>query len=140
MNEKHFQSAVELVKSMQFQEAMESLKIILDEKNEDLIHFRALKLYADIVGPLAFHDYIGAVDLYQAVINGTEDDDLYNQCQISILNAYLSVSINMMEAYEGLHDMLETDDETMHQLIARLEQQREDFITSRAESIYKRRL
>ncbi len=140
MNEKHYQNAVELVKNMQFQEALEDLKIILDEKQEDVLHFRALKLYADIVGPLYFHDFIGAVDLYQAVINGTEDDELYNQCQISILNAYLSVSINMMESYEGLRDMIETEDPALNEFVNRLDQRREDFITTRAESLYKQRL
>lgn len=140
MNDPRYKNAVELVKNMQYQEAMEALKEIIDLGQEDDLHFYAVKLCADIVGPLAFHDYTGAVDLYQNVINNTENDDLYNQCQASILNAYLSLSLNMMEAYEGLRDMLESEDDLVLDMIARLDQRREDFITSRAESIYKKRL
>lgn len=140
MNDQRYQNAVELVKNMQYQEALEALKEIIDLGNEDDTHFQALKLCADIVGPLAYHDYLAAVDLYQNVINNTEDDELYNQCQLGILNAYLSLSLNMMESYEGLRDVLETEDPVMLDMVARLDQRREEFITSRAEAIYKRRL
>lgn len=140
MYERNLQNAIELVKNMQYQEAVEALKTIIDGGLEDLTHFQALKLYGDILGPIAYKDYMGAVDIYQAVINGTEDDDLYNQCQMSILNAYLSISMDTMEAFEGLRDMIETEDEQIHDFLGTLDRKREEFITSRAEAIYKQRL
>lgn len=140
MRQQLFDNAVELVQNRQYQQAVEELKTILEEDNQDDVHYQAMKVYADVLGPLAFKDYIGAVDIYQAVINETENDELYAQCQLAILNAYLNLSMEMMDAYEGMRDMIETEDDITQDYLRLMDDKRVDFLTSRAEAIYKKRL
>jgi hypothetical protein len=140
MRQQLLQDAVELVKNRQYQNAVEELKEILEPNEQDDVHYKALKIYGDILGPLAYKDYMGAIDVYQTIINESEDDDLYQQCQVSILNAYLSVSTEMMDAFESMRDMLETEDDQMLDALHQLDERREDFLTTRAELIYKKRL
>ncbi|RXV62541.1 hypothetical protein DWB64_05520 [Fusibacter sp. A1] len=140
MRETLYTEAVELVKNRQYQQAVDSIKEILEAELQDDVHYKALKLYADLIGPIANKDYIAAIDMYQSIINETENDDLYAQSQIAILNAYLSLSIDMMDAYESTRDVIETDDDSANDFMQQLDQRREDFLTARAEAVYKKRM
>lgn len=140
MRQQLLENAVELVQNRQYQQAVEELKAILEEDAQDDVHYQAMKTYGDVLGPLAFKDYIGAVDVYQSVINQTENDELYAQCQLAILNAYLNLSMEMMDAYEGMRDMIENEDDITLDYLRLMDEKRVDFLTSRAEAIYKKRL
>lgn len=140
MREQKFAEAVKYTNNRLYNDAAKLLKEILTSEEKDTTHYKALKLYADIVGPVAGRDYITAIDMYQVIINETEDDDLYSSAQISILNAYLSLSIDMMDAYESTRDVIETEDQKIVDLLSKLDDKRETFLTQRAEIIYKNRM
>ena len=142
MREGLYTEAVDFVKNRQYQHALDNIKQILDaeEAPQDDVYYKTLKLYADLIGPLANKDYINAIDMYQSVINETENDDLYAQSQLAILNAYLCLSIDMMDAYESTRDVIESDDDNINAFMQELDQKREDFLLARAELIYKKRM
>lgn len=140
MREERFKEALALVGDRQLNGAVEMLVGILEENQTDDVHFKALKLYADILGPISGKDFARAIDIYQQIVNTTEDDDLYESAQVSMMSAYLSHSIHMMETYENTRDILESDNQNTLDLLAKLDQKREQFLTQRAEAIYKGRM
>ncbi len=140
MREQQFNEALDFANGRNYNEAIKLLQVLLEEGLNDTIHYKALKLYADIIGPLAGHNYMTAIDMYQQIINESEDDALYESAQISILDAYLSLSIAMMETYESTRDVIESDSEQVVQFINKLDEKREAFLTQRAEAIYKSRI
>ncbi len=99
-----------------------------------------LKLYGDILGPLTGHDHSAAVDMYQMIVNECEDDTLYQSAQLSLLSSYLNLAIHYMETFENTLDVIETDDDNTSLLLDRLIEKHANFITQRAESIYKERM
>lgn len=140
MREERFKEALAQVGERQLNGAVEILVGILEENQTDDTHFKALKLYADILGPISGRDFARAIDIYQEIVNTTEDDDLYESAQVSMMSAYLSQSIHMMETYENTRDILESDNQNTLDLLTKLDQKREQFLTHRAEAIYKGRM
>ncbi len=133
-------NAVEQVNNRQFNDAVKTLETLLKDEARDIHYFKGLKLYADILGPLTGHDYGGAVDMYQVIVNECEDDALYESAQVSILKSYLDLAMHYMEAFENTADVIEAADDSSRQLIDKLAETRANFITQRAEKIYKARM
>lgn len=139
MSAEILQQALELTAERQLGAAMELLKPIIEEKREDDNYYRCLKLYADIIGPLSGSDNVLAIDIYQQILSQTEDDNLYNSVQVAILKANLMLSIHFMEAFENTIDVIEVAEHDRH-FVEDLIQKRENFITKRADLIFKQKL
>ncbi len=139
MSKEILQQALDLTQQNNFPAAIETLKPLLEAEEHDDNYYRALKLYADIIGPISGNDHAMAIDIYQQIINGAESDELYNSAQVAILKSNLMLAFYHMEAFENTIDIIEVSDHDKH-FIDDLVQKREAFITKRAENIYKQRL
>ncbi len=140
MRQTMLDNAVEMVNNRQFKEAINALKELLEAEERDIYYFKGLKLYGDILGPLTGHDHSAAVDMYQMIVNECEDDTLYESAQLSLLTSYLNLSIHYMETFENTLDVIEPDNDNTALLLNKLTEKRANFITQRAESIYKARM
>lgn len=140
MRQDLYKEALELVSNRQYQQAMELVKEIIEGEERDSLYYITLKLYADLVGPIAYKDYFTAIETYQHIINECEDDLLYEQCQIGILTAYLNLSVDMLDAYDSTRDVLESENDQIIEMLSALDSKRDEFIMNRAEIIHKRRM
>lgn len=137
-----FETGQQLIRDRKFEDAIAHYKNIIESSKEDLkVHYWALKEYADIVGYLYYKDYFGAIDIYQKVINEYEEEDgLYEMCQVEMSKTYLLCGMEMIESHENMIDLLTPYDGKMEDDIRIINEKREDFITGRAEMIYKSRM
>lgn len=137
-----FESGQQLVRDRKFDEAINHYKTMIEDSVEEpTVHYWALKHFADIVGPLFYKDYFKAIDIYQKIINEYDGDDgLYEWCQVDMAKTYLQCGMEMIENYDNLLDMLNPIDNQMLEYIRKINETREDFITQRAEVIYKSRM
>ncbi len=140
MREQAFKEALTCVSERQFNEAVKQLQTILEDETRDDTYFKALKLYADILGPITKTDLFLSIDMYQTIINECESDELYVSSQLAQLEAQLTISIHFMENYESTVNVIEDNDDFANDELERLDKMREKFILSRAESIYKNRM
>ena len=69
-----------------------------------------------------------------------EEDGLYEWCQVDMAKSYLLAGMDMFEAYENMTDLLAPLNEQMAEYVEKMHEKREDFLTERAEAIYKNRL
>lgn len=139
---KEIEIGQQLTRDRKFEEAADKYKEILAASEEEpSVHFWAMKHLADIIGFLYAKDYLAAIDLYQNIINEYEGEDgLYEWCQVDMAKCYLLAGISMLESYENMTEFLEPLNEDMAKYIEKIQEQKEDFIVARAESIYKARL
>jgi hypothetical protein len=137
-----FDVAQDFVSNRQYDLAATKYKEIIEgTEGQDKYHYWALKHFADLLGFIYMKDYFQAIDLYQRIINEYEEEDgLYEWCQIDMARSYLNMSMELMASYENMEEFLEYDDPQMREHISKLKEKREDFITDRAESIYKGRM
>ncbi len=137
-----FEKGQQLIRDRKYEDAINHYKEMIENSEEEpKVHYWALKHYADIVGPLCYKDYLRAIDIYQKIINEHEEEDgLYEWCQVDMAKSYLKCSMEMMNSYENMMDMLEPIDEHMSEFIMKMNEEREDFFTERAEAIYKTRM
>lgn len=137
-----FEKGQQLVRDRKFDDAINHYKTMIENSEEELsVHYWALKHFADIVGPLYYKDYFQAIDIYQKIINEHEaEDGLYEWCQVDMAKTYLQCGMEMINNYDNMVDMLTPLDDQMVEYIENINETREDFITERAEIIYKNRL
>ena len=139
---KMFEEGQQYVRDRRYEEAANIYKEIIENSQEEpKVHYWAIKHFADIIGFHYMKDYFRAIDLYQRIINEYEGEDgLYEWCQVDMAKTYLLCGKEMFESYENMVDLLEPFDEHMAEYIEKVTEMREDFITDRAEIIYKSRL
>lgn len=136
------EEAQRLAHDRRFEQAVEKYKLILEQaEHEPKVYYWALKQFADLVGFLYAKDYFHAIDLYQQIINEyDEEDGLYEWCQVDMAKTYLYIGMDMMESYESMTEFLEPINSDMASYIEKIKEKREDFLTERAEVIYKSRI
>ena len=139
---KEFETGQQLVRDRKYEEAVTHYKTMIENSEEEhSVYYWALKHFADIVGPLHYKDHFRAIDIYQKIINEYEGEDgLYEWCQVDMAKTYLQCGMDMIENYDNLADMLTPLDDNMAEYIEKMNETREDFITQRAEVIYKSRM
>lgn len=137
-----FEEGQQLIRNRRFDEAAELYnKLIENSEHDEKIHYWSIKHLGDIVGFLHYKDYFRAVDLYQKVIMDYEGEDgLYEWCQVDMSKTYLLAGVEMFETFENMVDMLQPINDQMAEYIHKMNEKREDFLTTRAEEIYKKRM
>lgn len=132
----------DLVRSRKYDEAAAKYKEIIEgSESEPTVQYWAMKHFADLIGFIYLKDYLRAIDLYQRIINEYEEEDgLYEWCQVDMAKSYVLAGMAMFESYENMLDMLEPLNEDMSEYISSMNEKKEDFITERAEAIYKSRM
>ncbi|MBN2794831.1 MAG: hypothetical protein JXR88_05460 [Clostridia bacterium] len=131
-----------LTQERNFELAIEQYKLILEgSEDEPKVYYWAMKHFADLIGFLYGRDYLRANDLYQEIINNYEEEDgLYEWCQVDMAKSYLLAGMDMFETFENMTEFLEPINPEMGEYVQKMMEKREDFITERAEVIYKARL
>jgi tetratricopeptide (TPR) repeat protein len=131
-----------LVQERRFDLAIEQYRTVLEGcQDEPKYYYWTLKHYADLIGFIYGKDYFRAIDMYQEIINNYEEEDgLYEWCQVDMAKSYLNAGMDMFEAFENMTEFLEPLNDQMSSYIATIMEAKEDFITERAEVIYKSRL
>jgi len=132
----------QLTRDRRYDQAAEKYKEIIEgTEAEPRYHYWALKHFADLVGMIYYKDYFRALDLYQRIINEYEEEDgLYEWCQMDMAKTYLLAGMDMFEGYDNIMSMLEPINDDMADYMEKMKEQREDFFTDVAESIYKKRM
>lgn len=127
-----------------FEDAQAAIKEILESNKEAdaQIYFWALKRYGDFVGYSYMKDYAQAIDIYQMIINEyeSEEDDLYEWCQLDIAKSYLNIAINAFQTFEEMTDIIEQVGDERSDYFEKLIEKRNDFIEGKAEEIQRARL
>lgn len=131
-----------LVQERRFDLAIEQYRTVLEgSQDEPKYYYWTLKHYADLIGFIYGKDYFRAIDMYQEIINNYEEEDgLYEWCQVDMAKSYLNAGMDMFEAFENMTEFLEPLNDQMSSYIATMMEAKDDFITERAEIIYKSRL
>lgn len=132
----------QLVRDRKYEEAAIKYKEIIEAtEDEPTVQYWSMKHFADLVGFVYMKDYLRAIDLYQRIINEYEEEDgLYEWCQVDMAKSYLLAGMGMFEAYENMTDLLAPINDQMAEYVENMHEKREDFLTERAEAIYKNRL
>lgn len=132
----------QLTRDRRYDLAAEKYKEIIEgTEAEPRYHYWALKHFADLIGIIYYKDYFRAIDVYQRIINEYEEEDgLYEWCQMDMAKTYLLAGMDMFEGYDNIMSMLEPINDDMASYMNKMKEQREDFFTDVAESIYKKRM
>ncbi len=127
-----------------FEDSATIIKEILEENKEknSQIYFWALKRFGDYVGYGYMKDYAQAIDIYQSIINAYEsdEDDLYEWCQMDIAKSYLNVAINAFQTFDEMTDIIEQVGEERAQYLEDLIEKRNDYLEAKVDEIHRSRM
>jgi tetratricopeptide (TPR) repeat protein len=127
-----------------FDDAATTIKDILETNKEtdSQVYFWALKRFGDYVGYGYLKDYAQAIDIYQTIINEyeSEEDDLYEWCQLDIAKSYLNIAINAFQTFDEMTDIIEQVGDERSDYFAKLIEKRNDYIENKAEDIQNARI
>jgi len=127
-----------------FDDAATTLKDILERTKETdaQVYYWALKRFGDYVGYGYMKDYAQAIDIYQSIINEYEsdEDDLYEWCQMDIAKSYLNIAINAFQTFEEMTDIIEQVSDERSEYFDALIEKRNEYIEGKADEIQRARM
>lgn len=127
-----------------FDDAATTLKDILERTKETdaQVYYWALKRFGDYVGYGYMKDYAQAIDIYQSIINEYEsdEDDLYEWCQMDIAKSYLNIAINAFQTFEEMTDIIEQVSDERSEYFDALIEKRNEYIEGKADEIQRARI
>lgn len=126
-----------------FDDAATTIKAILETNKENpQVYFWALKRFGDYIGYGYLKDYNQAIDIYQSIINDydSEEDDLYEWCQLDIAKSYLLIGINAFQIFEEMTDIVEETGEERSDYFNQLVEKHQEYIEGKADEIQRARM